>query len=292
MLSPKPQLSLRNAKEYFREHLAVGDYYSAGQKVAGEWLGLAAERLGLKGTVKEADFLALCEGLNPATGEWLTLRKNSCRREEDSKTVVNRRVFYDFTISPPKSVSVVALYQDDRILELHNRAVREAMAELEKFAETRVRKSGQNSERATGNIVTACFRHDTSRELDPHLHTHCVVLNATFDPVETRWKALEASGMYRAQKFAENYYYHELARGLRLLGYELQSNARDFEIKGVPASVVERFSKRHQQIDEETKRRIEKEGLRGNVKALRKQVAHDERRRKIKDSTASRLRPY
>jgi conjugative relaxase-like TrwC/TraI family protein len=92
------------------------------------------------------------------------------------------------------------------------------MIELEKFAETRVRKSGQNGDRVTGNIIGAAFRHDTSRELDPHLHTHCVVLNATFDPVENRWKALGAVGMYRAQKFAENCYYHDLAKGLRGLG--------------------------------------------------------------------------
>jgi len=64
-------------------------------------------------------------GIESGDREWLTLRKNSFRRKEDGKTVANRRVFYDFTISPPKSVSVVALYQDDRILELHNRAVRE-----------------------------------------------------------------------------------------------------------------------------------------------------------------------
>jgi hypothetical protein len=33
MLRPKPQLNLQNAREYFREHLCVGDYYSEGQKV-------------------------------------------------------------------------------------------------------------------------------------------------------------------------------------------------------------------------------------------------------------------
>jgi conjugative relaxase-like TrwC/TraI family protein len=229
--------------------------------------------------------------LNPATGEWLTARKNSTRVEEDGKVAPNRRVFYDFTFSPPKSVSVVALFQDVRIIELHNRAVGLAMLELEMFAETRVRNAGQDSDRVTGNLVGASFQHDTSRELDPHLHTHCVVMNATFDPVENRWKALQAAGMYRAQKLAENTYYHELAKGLRLLGYELESNKRDFEIKGVPASLIKRFSKRHRQIDEETQKRVEKEGLRGNVKELRKQVAHDERRRKIKDSTADRLRP-
>jgi conjugative relaxase-like TrwC/TraI family protein len=291
MLSPKVQLSLRNAKEYFREHLCMGDYYAQGQTVAGEWFGLGAEKLGLKGTVKEAEFLALCEGRNPATGDRLTARKNSHRRD-GAKVVANRRVFYDFTISPPKSVSVVALLRDDRILELHSRAVRHAMAELEKLAETRVRKSGQQGERVTGNMVAAAFRHDTSRELDPHLHTHCVVLNATFDPAELRWKALEAGSMYRAQKLVENCYYHELCRGLRSFGYDLEDRARGFEIKGIPASVVERFSKRHQQIDAETQKRMEREGLRGNVNDLREQVAHDVRKRKIKDSTADRLRPY
>jgi hypothetical protein len=140
--------------------------------------------------------------------------------------------------------------------------------------------------------VGAAFRHDTSRELDPHLHTHCVVFNATFDPVENRWKALGAVGMYRAQKFAENCYYHELAKGLRGLGYEIVNDGRSFEIKGVPVSIIAQFSKRHQQIDAETERRIEREGLRGNVKDLREQVARDERKRKTKDSTADRLRPH
>jgi conjugative relaxase-like TrwC/TraI family protein len=291
MLSPKAQLSLRNAKEYFREHLCIGDYYAQGQTVAGEWFGLGADKLGLKGTVGEQEFMRLCEGFDPVTGKRLTLRTNS-ERNDDGRTVANRRVFYDFTISPPKSISVVALLRDDRILELHNRAVREAMAELEKLAETRVRKSGERGERVTGNIVAAAFRHDTSRELDPHLHTHCVVLNATFDATEQCWKALEAGGMYRAQKLVENCYYHELCRGLRALGYDLEDYGRGFEIKGIPASVVKRFSKRHQQIDADTQKRIEREGLRGNVKDLREQVAHDGRRRKIKDSTAGRLRPF
>jgi conjugative relaxase-like TrwC/TraI family protein len=291
MLTAKPQLNLQHAREYFREHLSTGDYYSAGQKVSGEWFGRGAEKMGLKGIVKEADFLRLCEGLNPITGEKLTQRRNAKRRNEQGRTVANRRVFYDFTLSPPKSVSVVGLCQDDRIVELHNRAVRTAMQELEKFAETRVRKSGQRTERVTGKVVAATFRHDTSRELDPHLHTHTVVFNATFDRTENRWKALEVQGMYRAQKFVESCYFHELAKGLRSLGYEIENEGRAFRIKGVPESVVARFSKRHQQIDAETQKRIEREGLRGNVKDLREQVAQDARKRKVKDSTASRLRP-
>lgn len=48
MLSAKPQLNLKNAREYFRGHFYTGDYYSAGQKVMGEWFGQSAEMLGLK----------------------------------------------------------------------------------------------------------------------------------------------------------------------------------------------------------------------------------------------------
>jgi conjugative relaxase-like TrwC/TraI family protein len=291
MLSAKPQLNLQSAREYFREHLCAGDYYSAGREVRGEWVGQGAEMLGMKGAVNEGDFLALCEGRNPATGERMTARLNSVR-EHDGRMVANRRVFYDFTLSPPKSVSVVGLLQDDRILALHDRAVLDSLRELEKFAETRVRKAGADEDRHTGNVVAATFQHHTSREIDPHLHTHCVVFNATFDANESRWKALQVQGMYRAQKFAENYYYHELSKGLRSLGYEIENNGRDFEIKGVPREVVARFSKRHEQIDAETKKRIAREGLRGDLNAVRRQVAEEKRKRKMKNSTAASLRPH
>jgi conjugative relaxase-like TrwC/TraI family protein len=291
MIQPRVQFSLRNAKEYFREHLSVGEYYSQGEKVTGEWLGQGAVKLGLTGTVNEAAFLALCEGRNPMTGAKLGQRMNTVRQSMGDHAVANRRIFYDFTIAPPKSVSVVALYQDDRISALHNEAVRHTMLELEKLAETRVRKSGQNGERVTGNLVTACFQHETSRELDPHLHTHCVVFNATFDPTENRWKALHPAGLYRAQNFATNYYRHELCKGLRALGYEIENSPRGFEIKGVPTSVIARFSKRNQQIDAEAKRQLEIGSPVSNVAELRKRIAHGERRRKLKDSTADRLRP-
>ncbi len=185
----------------------------------------------------------------------------------------------------------MALYQEERIVDLHGRAVRCALAELEKYAETRVRKGKRRGERVTGNIVAACFQHETSRELDPHLHTHCVVFNATFDPEEGRWKALETAGMYRAQKFAENLYFHELAKGLKSLGYEIENNARNFEIKHVPAIVIARFSKRHEQIDAEAERRVA-QGYNGNIGELWARIAHEHRRRKMKNASAETLRSY
>ncbi len=288
MISPKAQYNLSNAQRYFREHLQVGDYYAQENAVQGEWFGLGAERLGLDGHVQEKEFLALCEGLNPANGERLTLRKNTTRLSCGKETA-NRRIFYDFTISPPKSVSIVALCSDERIVKMHDESIRIAMREMETFAMTRVRKGGISDDRETGNVVGAYFRHDTSRALDPHLHTHCILMNATFDPVEKQWKALQNYEMLKAQKFVENLYYHELSKGLRKLGYTIENNARDFEIGGVPAKLIETFSKRNRQIDEVVKQRISDRKFIGNIKELRAQIAHDKRSRKICGTTSEEL---
>lgn len=289
MISPKAQLNLKNAREYFRHHLAANDYYSQKNSVAGEWIGSGAERLNLSGKVTEEAFLSLCEGNHPETGKRLTQRRNSIRRKNGA-LIANRRVYYDYTISPPKSVSVAALMLDARIVGAHERAVRVVLKELEAFAETRVRIGQKDGGRPTGNLVAACFRHDTSRELDPHLHTHCIVFNATLDPVECRWKALQTHGMLKAGRFASSLYDHEMSRELRALGYALRPNGRSFEIEGISPALIARFSKRRRQIDEETAKRIAAEGPGVNLPEMRSRVAHERRRRKIKEATAERLR--
>ena len=172
-------------------------------------------------------------------------------------------------------------------------AVRSALREFEAFATTRVRVGGGNLDRSTGNVVTALFTHDTSRALDPHLHTHCIVFNATFDPVEQRWKALQNYELLRARKFAENVYYHELARQLRGFGYQIRNQARgDFRIEGVSESICERFSKRDAQIDEALAALLaDKPELAGaNLKELRAKLAVKTRARKQKDLSRAELR--
>jgi conjugative relaxase-like TrwC/TraI family protein len=293
VLTAKTQYNLQNAREYFEEHLCVGDYYDEGQRVSGQWIGMGAEQLGLSGKVRADDFLRLCENQHPATVETLTQRLNTVRTE-NGKESVNRRVFYDFTFSPPKSVSVAALAgADERIIEAHTNAVRSAVREFEAFATTRVRVGGGNLDRSTGNVVTALFTHDTSRALDPHLHTHCIVFNATFDPVEKRWKALQNYELLRARKFAENVYYHELARQLRGFGYQIRNQARgDFQIEGVSEAICDRFSKRDAQIDQALAALLaDKPELAGaNLKELRAKLAVKTRARKQKDLSRTELR--
>ena len=96
--------NLADAESYFDEHLSQNDYYAAGEIRPGQWIGAGAERLGLKRIPSRREqFHALCENQNPETGERLTQRQ----LKEDQ-----RRVFYDFTCSAPKSVSVLAVTLD------------------------------------------------------------------------------------------------------------------------------------------------------------------------------------
>ena len=69
-------------------------------------------------------------------------------------------------------------------------------------------------------------------------------------------------------------------------GYRVQNNPRgDFEIEGVSKELIERFSKRHREIDEKTKELLEREPEKANqnIKVIRANIAHKERARKIKD---------
>lgn len=296
MLSPKTQTNLKNAKGYFEEHLSTGDYYTQNERVQGEWLGKGAVLLGLTGTVARDEFLALCDNQNPHSGELLTQRRNSVRRSKNETEVANRRVFYDFTFSPPKSVSVASLVAGDaRIIRAHEAAVKIALTELEEFACARVRTRKSNTDRRTSNIVAAMFQHDTSRALDPHLHTHCIIFNATHDAQEGCWKALQNSEMLGAQKYAENVYYHELARALRDFGYTVVNTARgDFHLVEIRAEVCERFSKRHREIDEKTRAFLDAHPDKhvGNEAAVREHIAHKDRAPKSTDFGCERLRGF
>ena len=297
MLSPKTKYSLINAKQYFEEHLCAGDYYSESERVLGQWLGNGAELLGLSGRVGQEEFLRLCDNLHPETGERLTQRLKTTRTVVDETgrayEVANRRIFFDFTFSPPKSVSIAALVGNDpRIVDAHHRGVEAALRELEQFAGTRVHAGKRMTDRTTGNIVCAIFRHDTSRALDPHLHSHCIVFNATRDPVEGRWKALQNFEMLRARKYVENVYYHELARDLKQWGYNIVNHPRgDFDIQGVSPELCERFSKRHQEIDQQTRDLLAQnpELAGGNVAQIRENVAQKNRARKLKNVPQAKL---
>ena len=241
---------------YAQRHLEHSDYYDEHHRVQGEWHGRGAELLGLRGEVKQAQFEAVREGLHPETGEFLRPRHSADRMGADGNEQSKGRSLYDLTFSAPKSVSIQALAGgDEPLIAAHDKAVREALAETEGHAATRVRLNGANENRTTANLVVASYRHDTSRELDPQLHTHAVAANLTYDGAEGRWKALQASGLYERRAYLTEVYRNALAREVRGLGYEIEphrdSKGRDrgFEIRGVSNELLEKYSVRSVQRD-------------------------------------------
>jgi conjugative relaxase-like TrwC/TraI family protein len=249
--------AMSNAQGYSARHLEHNDYYAEGVRVVGQWQGRGADLLGLSGEVTSAQFEAIRQGLDPQTGEFLRQRQSADRVAADGSTQSRGRNLYDFTISAPKSVSIMAaLGGDVRLKEAHERAVAEALSELESCAATRVRQGGANEDRPTGNLVVAVYHHDTSRELDPQVHTHAVAGNLTWDGIEGRWKALQASGIYDRRAYLTEVYRNALAREVRSLGYDIEdrhdARGKDagFEIRGLSDSLLERYSQRSRQRDE------------------------------------------
>ena len=267
---------------YFDEHLSHNDYYTQGVTQAGQWIGLGAERLGLRtgeAITREA-FLRLGDNLHPMTGEQLTPQRF---RE--------RRIFFDFQCAPPKSVSILAVTMGDRrIIEAHQEASTFALRELEQFAATRIRKGGiEDKDRVTGNLVSAAFLHTSSRALDPQVHTHFVLFNATWDNTERRWKALQTSAMFDAIHYGTAAYRNELARRLHQLGYSLRRTGTAFEIEGVSPVLIDQFSKRSKERDQAVQRREQKLGR----KLTRNEIAHvvhQTRPKKLKGATDDQVR--
>ncbi len=283
MISAVVHKELASAEGYFVEHLAQNDYYAAGEIRPGQWIGVGAQRLGLNSGqhVTREQFYALCENQHPKTGERLTLRQNA--KDE-------RRVFFDFTCSPPKSVSVLAVTLDDqRLVEAHEMAAQIAFRELETFAATRVRKQGGQRDRTTGNLVAAAFIHTSSRALDPQLHTHFTVFNGTFDEREQCWKALQAGAMYESIRYATAVYRNELACRVREIGYHTTPARHSFEINDVSDAILKLFSKRARERDKIVGEMEQKLGrqLSNNEVAY---AVHQSRTKKLKGISTAEVR--
>jgi conjugative relaxase-like TrwC/TraI family protein len=239
MLRVTQQDSSIGAKQYYTQ----ADYLSEGQELIGRWGGKGAHRLGLEGTVGKEAFDRLCDNLHPGDGSKLTVR-----------TRADRTVGYDFTWSVPKSVSLLyAMTEDKQLLDAFRSAVDETMRDIESEMQTRVRRNGKDENRATGNMVWAEFIHKTSRPVegipDPQLHAHAFCLNVTWDEKEQRWKAGQFRDLKRDAPYFQAAMRVRLANKLQDLGFGIVRKRDDFEIAGVPAAVIRKFSRRTEEIE-------------------------------------------
>ena len=224
-------------------------------RAASAWAGKGAAELGLEGPVDPETFRAVLEGEVP-DGSGKRLGKRGREGE------IHHRPGRDLTFSAPKSVSLAALVGgDDRIVGAHDRAVAGALDWFERnAAETRMQEpgSGPGQARAGGRMVRAggqktviaTFRHDTSRNLDPALHTHSVIANMLLGP-DGKWRTMANERLYASKMALGALYRNALASELGKLGYSIEKTHTDgrFEIAGVSRETVEAFSTRRAEIE-------------------------------------------
>ena len=115
------------SSKYYHEEGYYKDHEEAGE--ASQWHGKGALDAGLTGKVGDDMFQALLGGKAP-DGTDLAARTNA------DKT---RRMGHDLTFSAPKDVSVIGLVgADDRVVAVHDAAVKTALDHLETHGIKRV----------------------------------------------------------------------------------------------------------------------------------------------------------
>ncbi|MYE03331.1 MAG: relaxase domain-containing protein, partial [Alphaproteobacteria bacterium] len=143
---------------------------------------------------------------------------------------------------------------DRRVIRAHDDAVRATLDWIEaELLETRGWDSVTRRRprvKADGMAV-AGFRHLTSRDLDPQLHTHCVLANMT----RTRdgaWRSVEPTRIRRSRNLIGAHYRNELARRLQAMGMAtaptMVGNVPGFELAGYDRSFLMAFSGRRREI--------------------------------------------
>lgn len=224
------------------------DYY-AKEGQANEWQGKGAETLGLEG---EVDSARLRELLSGHVKDGVQISRGSTR--SDAK----ERIGIDLTFSAPKSVSMQALVAGDpELIKAHDKAVAAALNQAEYKVQARKKEAGKSSIEHTGNFVAAKFRHETSREQDPQLHTHALVMNMT-QRADGEWRAIKNDALISSVKELGTVYQAELAKHAKEAGYELRYEKNgSWELAHISRQEVEHFSARGQQVEQ----RLAEDGL-------------------------------
>ena len=210
------------------------------------WHGEAASAAGLRGHVDPKKFESVLSGQVPGVDVRLG-------RKRDGEHV--HRPGWDITLSAPKSVSLEALVRGDRrVIRAHDQAVYETLDWIEKeLLETRGwdPETQKRPRIAAHGMAVAGFRHLTSRDLDPQLHTHCILANMTRIG-SGGWRSVEPTLIRRNEKLIGAYYRNELASRLVGLGFavapKLIGRVPGFELAGYSQDFLDAFSGRRREI--------------------------------------------
>ena len=166
------------------------------------------------------------------------------RRDKDGN--IHHRPDLDVTLSAPKSVSFALVYGARRIAAAHGGAVRRTLTWIEVDAvETKFRDRASGTMiRAVGqDIVAATFRCESLLNLDPQLHTNCVIANMVRGR-DGKWRTMVDDGLYYGKMIIGAIYQ-------AALGYKIEKTHADgrFELASVPRGVIDAFSTQCAEIE-------------------------------------------
>lgn len=238
MLTGKPNQKAQQAEEY----LGRDDYYLG---TPGYWRGKLAETLGLPSgsEVKKVEFSNLLRGYDQNE---IPLVQNAGQDHRNAGS--------DLTFHAPKSLSLLA-FSDSRLKTAFHTALHNTLDYAEEeFIQTRHKKEGDISYEKTKNAAFAIFEHKTSRELDPLLHAHCLMINMTLDS-RGKFMSIHNTIFENYKLHLGQFFRNQLALEVQKLGYQIyfpeQKELRGkgfFEIQGVTRDVIDDFSKRSKQV--------------------------------------------
>ena len=281
------------ADKYYLE-LGMEDYYCSGIDPRGTFKGKGAARLGLlnqkieyrdprlknlfyglspngKEVLREGGFqirkYKVWKYKNPENGKITTFkRKKDIPKNLQDKVVQTMEprgstLCYDNVFSAPKPVSILwSLAPNEptreRIHQAHINAVNAGMKYLEDNS-CFIRKGKGGSTLQKSDAIFAVFHHTTSRELDPQLHTHVVMLNIGFNS-QGESGALEGGQILSDKHYTAGMIYQNTLRRSLELEFNIKTYDRPFKegkgisfgIEGIDDELCHEFSQRNKQIQE------------------------------------------
>ena len=257
------RLSIGAGYKYLLKSIAVGDgpegteksdlvrYYSETGTPPGVFLG--------------AGLVGLDDGRGVAVGQSVTA-ENLQRMLQDCADPITGEVLgktpsakgvggFDLTFSPSKSVSVAWALADKDTREVIYRCHQEAIAEVLAYAEREVfrTRSGQQGcvEEDVVGVIAASFTHFDSRDGDPQLHDHVVVLNRVQAVSDGVWRTLDSRGLFASTVMLSEMHQGVLSDLLTAeLGWDWEAHTRrsstapKWEVAGVSKRLMDEFSQR------------------------------------------------
>ena len=214
-------------------------------------------------------------GINRTGKKFITgkeFRELVAERLENEEKVEKARLADDLCFSAPKSVSLLAALGSKKtrseIIQAHREAVQSVINYVIERDMVQARMMTDKEEVITvsvnpDSIVAVRFDHFLSRNLDPQLHSHVLLLNCVQRSEDGKMVAAYLREIYLHKKDLGALYRHELARRLEKMGYEVEWRTDGtFELKGFTREQLKAFSSRREEILEELKE-LEKQGISG-----------------------------